>query len=228
MPKLRKRDIEAARPLPGKNIRLWDDDPRGFGVYVKPSGVKPFFVQYRSPVTAKKRRYTIAQYGRLTLEEVRTEAKDVLSRVAKGEDPIKTRTQDLQQAQATANTIAELCDDYMRDAKAGLVTYRGRPKKASTLAVDEGRIERHIKPLLGEKLARDVIKADIERAMHAVRLGKTAVTVKTSPRGRAVVKGGPTAANRVVSLFGSRLFSNSGLDVKLSMLYLPGSLFSPQ
>ena len=203
MSKLRKRDIEAARPLPGKNFRLWDDDPRGFGVYVKPSGVKSFFVQYRSPVTAKKRRYTIAQYGRLTLDEARTEARDVLSRVAKGEDPIKTRTQDLQQAQATANTIAELYDDYMRDAKDGLVTYRGRPKKASTLAVDKGRIERHIKPLLGAKLARDVTKADIERAMHAVRLGKTAVTVKTSPRGRAVVKGGPTAANRVVSLLGS-------------------------
>ncbi len=28
--------------------------------------------------------------------------------------------------------------------------------------------------------------------------------------------------------FGRRLFSNSGLTVKLSMLYLPGSLFSPQ
>ena len=28
--------------------------------------------------------------------------------------------------------------------------------------------------------------------------------------------------------FGSRLFSNSGLEVKLSILYLSGSLFSPQ
>ena len=28
--------------------------------------------------------------------------------------------------------------------------------------------------------------------------------------------------------FGSRLFSNSGLDVKLSVMHLPGSLFSPQ
>jgi hypothetical protein len=27
---------------------------------------------------------------------------------------------------------------------------------------------------------------------------------------------------------GSRLFSNSGIDVKLSTLHLPGSLFSPQ
>ena len=39
--------------------------------------------------------------------------------------------------------------------------------------------------------------------MHAVRLGKTSVTVKTGPRGRAIVKGGPTAASRVVSLLGS-------------------------
>ena len=28
--------------------------------------------------------------------------------------------------------------------------------------------------------------------------------------------------------FGSRLFSNSGLDVKLSVIFLSGSLFSPQ
>lgn len=45
-------------------------------------------------------------------------------------------------------SVAEFCDDYMRDVEAGLVTYRGKPKKASTLAIDRGRIERHIKPTL--------------------------------------------------------------------------------
>lgn len=203
MPRLKKRDIDAAQPIPKKIVRLWDDDPRGFGVYVKPSGVKSFFVQYRSPVTAKKRRYTIGQYGRLTLDQARIEAKDILGRVAKGEDPLRTRAQDRQHARATARTISELCDDYMRDAEAGLVTYRRKPKRASTLAVDRGRIERHIKPLLGENPVSDVTKRDVERVMHAVRLGKTSVTVKTGPRGRAIVKGGPTAANRVVSLLGS-------------------------
>ena len=204
MARLRKRTIEATRAVPGKTIRLWDDDPRGFGVYVKPSGAKAFFVQYRSPVTAKKRRYTVAQYGNLTLDEAREEAKDILRRVAKGEDPLRTRTQDRQKVLSTAQTVADLCDDYMRDAEAGLVTYRGRPKKASTLAVDRGRIDRHIKPLLGDKLARDVTRPEIEWAMHAVRLGKTAANVKTKkPRGRTIVKGGPTAASRVVSLLGS-------------------------
>jgi hypothetical protein len=39
---------------------------------------------------------------------------------------------------------------YWADAKAGRVmTRRRKPKKASTLASDHGRIERHIKPLLG-------------------------------------------------------------------------------
>ena len=66
---LTKRLIDASAPQDGKEIRLWDDDPRGFGIRIKPSGVKTFFVQYRSPVTFKKARLTIGQYGRLTRDE---------------------------------------------------------------------------------------------------------------------------------------------------------------
>ena len=203
MARLRKRDIEAARAVFGKTLRLWDDDPRGFGVYVKPSGVKAFFVQYRSPTTAKKRRYTIAQYGNLTLDQARDEAKGILRRVVKGEDPLRTRIEDRHRARSTAQTVAEFCEDYMRDAEAGLVTYRGRPKKESTMATDRGRIDRHIKPLLGKNLVRDVTRPEIERAMNAIRLGKTAANVKTKPRGRAIVTGGAGTAARTIGLLGS-------------------------
>ena len=49
-----------------------------------------------------------------------------------------------------AATVAELCDLYLADAEAGrLLTRRKAAKKASTIATDKGRIERHIKPLLG-------------------------------------------------------------------------------
>ena len=72
MGKLTIRRLNAAKPLPSNTLRLWDDDPRGFGLYVKPAGAKAFFIQYRSPITQKKRRYTISQYGTLTLEEART------------------------------------------------------------------------------------------------------------------------------------------------------------
>ena len=75
---LTKRLIDATKPDPKRDFRLWDDDPRGFGIRIRPSGVKSFFVQYRSPVTDQKRRFTIAQYGTLTLEEARTEARKLL------------------------------------------------------------------------------------------------------------------------------------------------------
>ena len=203
MARLKKRDIDNARPDPGKTWRLWDDNPRGFGLYVKPSGVKSFFIQYVSPLTSKKRRYTIGQYGRLTLDEARAIGRELLTRVAKGEDPLASRVKERDEARSRANTVSELCDDYIRDAHTGLVTYRGKPKKQSTLATDQGRIERHIKPLIGSKSVIEITKKDIEKLMHDIRLGKTAIDIKTGTRGRAIVTGGAGTASRTVGLLGS-------------------------
>ncbi len=61
--KLTIRKIDATRPNPNREIRLLDNDPRGFGIRIKPSGVKTFFVQFRSPVDFVKRRLTLGQYG---------------------------------------------------------------------------------------------------------------------------------------------------------------------
>src|SRR5262249_51633708 len=69
-----------------------------------------------------------------------------------------------------------------------------------------GRVIRHIKPLLGAKLVTEVTHADVEGFFHAVRQGKTAVTVKTGLRGLARVTGGAATASRTVGLLGS-LFS---------------------
>lgn len=187
---LTKRHIDDARCGARREMRLWDSDPRGFGVRVKATGVATFFVQYTSPIDGRKTRYTLGQYGRLTLEEARKEARKVLGYVAKGEDPGRERRTHQMQAKLTARTVAELCDRYLDDADAGRVTYRGRAKKRSTLVIDRGRIVRHIKPLLGAKLVTDVTHADVEGFFHAVRQGKTATTVKTGPRGLARVTGG--------------------------------------
>ena len=200
---LTKRLIDASTPEDGKEIRLWDEDPRGFGVRIKPSGVKTFFVQYRSPITFKKSRLTIGQYGRLTLDEARREARKILGRVEKGEDPAEEIRKAKAHALTTAGTISALCDDYMRDAKAGKVTYRGKPKKSSTLEIDGGRITRHIKPLLGKLRVIAVKQKDVEKFMHDVRLGKTAIVERTKPRGKARVTGGDGTARRTVGLLGS-------------------------
>jgi integrase len=203
---LTKREIDTARRAVSREIRLWDTDPRGFGVRIKRTGVATFFVQYASPVSGRKTRYTLAQYGRLTLEEARKEARKALGSVARGEDPALNRRVTQAQAKLTVRTIAELCDQYLKDAEAGRVTYRGRAKKASTLKIDRGRVARHIKPLLGAKLVSDVTHADVERFFHSVREGQTAAIVKTGARGLARVTGGPATAARAVGLLGS-LFS---------------------
>ena len=203
---LTKRLIDTARRAPPREIRLWDTDPRGFGVRIKPTGVATFFVQYTRAASGRKTRYTLGQYGRLTLDEARKEARKVLGSVAKGEDPALERQVRQVQAKLTARTVAELCDLYLKDADAGRVTYRGRPKKPSTLAIDRGRVVRHIKPLLGVRLVTDITSADVEAFFHAIRQGKTAATIKTGPRGLARVAGGPATAARTVGLLGS-LFS---------------------
>ena len=70
------------------------------------------------------------------------------------------------------------------------------------MAIDEGRVSRHIVPLIGKLPARDLRRADVQRMADAIAQGKTAGTFKGKPRGRAVVTGGTGTAARVVELLG--------------------------
>jgi len=64
-----------------------------------------------------------------------------LGQAANGEDRAKEKQDEKKQI-----NIAQLSDLYLQH---GVGT-----KKASTIATDRGRIERHIKPLLGKKKVR--------------------------------------------------------------------------
>jgi len=94
----------------------------------------------------------------------------------------------------TAKTVAALCEIYLAEGC--------DKKKPSTIAVDRGRIARHIVPLLGRKLVNTISSAEIEQFMQDVAKGKTAADVKTVKFGRAVVKGGKGTATRTVRLLG--------------------------
>lgn len=201
---LTKRIIETACRTAETETRLWHDDPRGLGIRIKPSGVATFFVQFTSPVTGRKVRQTIGQFGRLTIPEAVVLAREALTEVARGGDPALEKKRAMAAAKLKARTMAELCDQYMDDARAGLVTYRGRPKKARTLASDVGRVERHIKPVLGQRLVQDIGPRDVEAFFHAIRRGETAVEKRGDrPRGMIRVTGGITTASRTVDLLGS-------------------------
>jgi integrase len=198
MAKLNKRNVDDLSARDGREAIIWDDELLGFGVRVKASGAKPFLVQYRN-AHGRSRRLTLGRYGVLTPDEARKLARKTLADVARGLDPAETRQMDRR-----ALTVAELCREYLEAANAGhVISRRGRAKKASTLKIDEGRVERHIIPLLGRRPISEVSSGDIRAFQRDVTAGKTAADVKTGPHGRAIVTGGRGAATRTLGLLGA-------------------------
>ena len=199
MAKITQSFVTRARPKDRSAETVYFDDRLpGFGLRVKASGSKSYVIQYRN-ARGVSRRFTVGQHGRLTAKQARKEAKLRLGDVERGRDPAEERNEI-----RGAMSVKTLCQEYLSAAEKGLVLgKRKRPKKASTLATDRGRIDRHIVPLLGKKAVRDVAAADVTRFMRDVACGKTAADVKTDKkRGRAIVEGGPGTAARTVGLLG--------------------------
>lgn len=199
MAKLTKRVVDAA-DVREKDYFIWDDELPGFGLRVFASGKRSYLIQYRA--AGRTRRYTIGLHGIWTPETARQEAKVQLGRIARGDNPSEERQLDHQ-----AMTIKELCTLYLKDLSAGLILGKGgRPKKATTIVTDTGRIERHIIPLIGARRVKDLTKADINKVLKDIMAGKTRVSVKTKKlRGKSIVRGGAGTATRTVGLLGGIL-----------------------
>ena len=162
-----------------------------------PAGSASYLVQYRTP-RGLTRRYAFAKVGTLTPDQARTKARQLLADAEAGGDPSAQRHEARE-----ALTVEQLCVAYLEAARAGLVLTRfHKPKRPSTIAIDEGRVSRHITPLIGKLVARDLNRAAVQRMVDAIAAGKTARTIKTKSRGKAVVKGGAIAAARTAELFG--------------------------
>jgi integrase len=104
--------------------------------------------------------------------------------VLHGADPLGVK-----QEKRNAATVNDIFDAYSPNFN---------DKAEVTKAVDRGRIERHLRPLLGRKHAHLVTEGDVKHALAAIRDGKTAVDVKTRKRGRARVRGGEGAARMAI------------------------------
>jgi integrase len=194
--KITKRIVDAAQPNRLDQFVWdggWDGAVKGFGLKVTPSGRKVYVMQYRMGGRGVKvKRYTIGNHGDLTPDQAREIAERLRGNIRNNIDPAEAKRKAIADRLA-AITVKQLCEQYLENPP---------PKKASTLSVDKGRIIRHIVPLLGSKLVRDVTPGDIRRFMSAVATGKTKADVKTGKRGRAIVEGGKGTATRTVGLLG--------------------------
>jgi hypothetical protein len=184
MPKLTKRFIGTLKPR-GGDLFAWDSELKGFGLRMKPSGTASYLVQYRTP-QGRTRRLAFAKIGTLAPEEARAKARRLLADVEAGSDPSAQRRE-----ARKALTVTQLCELYMEVARAGLVMTRFRkPKRASTIAIDEGRVSRHIVPLIGQRIASELCRTDVQRMADAIASGKTAGTFETKAHARVHVAGG--------------------------------------
>ncbi len=145
------------------DVRIyWDESLRGFGIKVMPSGVKTYIIQYRTAGgrAGVTRRQTIGRHGSpWTADTARAEAKLVLGKAAQGRDPVAERRR-----MNEMPTVSALCDMYFANGTG--------TKKASTLSTDRGRVERHIKPLLGKRKISAVTKVDLRQFLRHVADGK--------------------------------------------------------
>ena len=205
MAKLTKKAVEALEPPPAGQAFLWDGELKGFGVRVTKGGVKTFIIQYRN-AEGKSRRINLGRFGIMTVENARDEARIKFGALAAGQDPADSNDDPHHQV-----TVSDLCNWYLEEAEAGRVLgRRNRPIKKSTLAMDKSRIETHIKPLLGKRLAHTLRVADIEGMQSDIVAGKTA-----KPRGKGrggVPTGGPGVASRAVGTLQSILGHAARLD----------------
>jgi len=191
MPKITKRTVDAAAPdESGRRYYVWDSEIKGFGLLVLPSGVKSYFYRYRTP-EGRERRATIGKHGDWTPHEARGKADNLRRHVKTGRDPLGESS-----SLREAPTVTDLLDAYLASAKFA-------EKAITTQAVDRGRIERHLKPLLGRKHVHLLSGEDVRRSFVGIRTGKTAQDVKTCKRGRARVRGGEGTAKKAIALLRS-------------------------
>jgi len=151
MPKLTKRLADATRPRESEVV-IWDSELRGLGFRVRPSGHRSFIVQYRNS-QGRTRKVKVGDYGRLTPDEARREAKMILAEVERGADPAEEVRRERQ-----ADTVRELAAEY-------LDRHLIPKKRQSTVKEFRRLLDTIILPRLGNRKAVDVTRRDAE-AIH--------------------------------------------------------------
>jgi integrase len=128
---------------------LWDQGLAGFGLAAFPSGTKVYVVQYRQG--GRSRRSSLGEHGRLTAEEARKAAKQLLGSVANGADPIAKR-----RANREIPTFRELADAFM-------TKHVAMKRKKRTYRSYQSLLRNHILPAIGGMRVTDIRRSLISK-----------------------------------------------------------------
>ena len=154
MPRITKRIVEALSEQEREYV-AWDDDLKGFGVRVHPTGRKVYIVKTR--YRGKPVKVTIGPHGHVTPAGARTRAAEILTGVRAGKDP--ARWNDRKDASPT-----------MRDlGKRFLEEYVPSHCKPSTAEEYRRSVELFINPRIGKLRVPDIRRSDIAALHHGLR-----------------------------------------------------------
>ena len=152
--RLTKRSVDSATPWVDDHGKIrqklyFDRDMKGFGLCVGAKS-KTFFAQRE--VRGRQVRVTIGRYGIFTADEARTEARQLLARMAKGENPNETKRAE----RARSVTFRDALELYLAQP-----TGRGgTPRSVKTLQDYRSSAERYLKDWLDQPLA-DIKRRDV-------------------------------------------------------------------
>src|SRR4051812_34084798 len=154
--KITKRAIDAIVPPASGEINLWDSEVPGFGLRVRYTGSRVYVVEYRNRAQ-RKRRVTLGPHGRLTVDQARDLARQILAAVARGEDPAQERQED-----RSAPTFVELATRYLEQ-------HAALKKKPSSTAADKRVLRQYLLPVLGARKVAEIGLRDIADLHNAIR-----------------------------------------------------------
>lgn len=151
--KITKRVVDAIKPN-GTDFYVFDSELVGFGIRVRADGGMSYIVRYRAGFgrSAPAKRVTIAKVGKVTPDQARDVAKDLLASVVKGQDPSKDRADE-----RDAITFAKLAEGFLHHVSA--------LKKANTHAQYAHMLNAYAIPKFGTRKAIAVTPSDIA-ALH--------------------------------------------------------------
>lgn len=154
MAKLTKRLVDQIVPGEVETV-CWDDELKGFGLRVWPSGRKIYIVKCR--IKGRQRRITIGPHGPVTPEQARVRAFEILSEAKAGRDPAKEADRERK-----APTMKALGERFLKEH----VAVRCKP---STQAEYKRSVELFINPRIGTRKATDIERKDIAEFHHDLR-----------------------------------------------------------
>src|SRR4051812_32381049 len=103
MSKITKRLVDSSEPQATLQ-KIWDDELKGFCLFVHPSGVKSYVLKYR--MRGRQTQITLGRHGPMTPHEARAKAMKLLAEIHNGGDPTSSRG---------SPTVAELCARYLEE-----------------------------------------------------------------------------------------------------------------